>query len=453
MQDTLNPVLPPLNWETDYVCRRVLEVTCKSFGYSPQRVTLETCLGEEIAGDSLDIVEYIMALEEAFEVTISDDVAQQFFPRQPIRLGHIVDMILALQRDPHSTRPDRSLPASMAVHVEAVSCTQQGGKLRADKWMQGPLFEPLGVNREGYPQYLRCTDGMRCVLVPEGEARIGSTDDDDLPVERPAHTVRLSPFLIDAEPVSSRAFARFLNSVGPVPPAILREWCLAGSGDRREKLFPLRRGWWPGWSALGRCETKPVVLVTWSGANAYSLWANRRDWRLYRGDGSMPAELRDRAVIAPAPPVTWLDSLLPSEAQWEYAGRGPDGRRYPWGDLPPAPYLLRADCHRKGVRYTASTMPMARVSQRLGMSPFGLHHMAGNVWQWCRDWYDPHFYTRSEAGDPDAQNCRRTGIRSERGGSWVGPARLARLSYRRGRPPTVCGRCLGFRCVGLAADL
>jgi formylglycine-generating enzyme required for sulfatase activity len=79
--------------------------------------------------------------------------------------------------------------------------------------------------------------------------------------------------------------------------------------------------------------------------------------------------------------------------------------------------------------------------------------MAGNVWQWCRDWYDPSFYKRSEAGEPDAQNRRRTGIRSERGGSWVGPARLARLSYRRGRPPAVCGRCLGFRCVGLVADL
>jgi acyl carrier protein len=283
------------------------------------------------------------------------------------------------------------------------------------------------------------------------EARLGA--------ELPVDSLDLIEYIAELEtafhitmPVSNAAYARFLESVAPVPAAVLREWCLPGSGDRREQHFPLlrsRRGWQP---VLG-AEQQPMILVTWYGANAYSLWANRRDWRRYRGDGSIPAGLQDRPVAAAAPPEEWLGSLLPSEAQWEYAARGGEARRYPWGDDPPTAERVCLACHVRGAAYTAGTLPAARVSERLGMSPFGLHHMAGNVWQWCRDWYAPDFYRRPEALQTDAQNRQATGIRCERGGSWVGPERLARSSYRRGRPPEACGRCLGFRCAAPARDL
>lgn len=92
-------------------------------------------------------------------------------------------------------------------------------------------------------------------------------------------------------------------------------------------------------------------------------------------------------------------------------------------------------------------MPLADVNDRLGMSPFGMHHMADNVCQWCRDWYDENSYWRSNVGTANPVKRTATNVRRERGGSWVGPVELCRSSYRRGRPPLARGRCLGFPCV------
>ena len=138
-------------------------------------------------------------------------------------------------------------------------------------------------------------------------------------------------------------------------------------------------------------------------------------------------------MSAGPPPEEWLSSFLPSEAQWEYAVRGANPRTYPWGDEPPTPERLRVARHMPGSAYTAATLPAARVSDLLGMSPFALHHMAGNVWQWCRDWYAPDFYHRPEAVQPDAQNDRPSGVRCERGGSWVG-ARGTGVQFLSARP-------------------
>jgi formylglycine-generating enzyme required for sulfatase activity len=194
-----------------------------------------------------------------------------------------------------------------------------------------------------------------------------------------------------------------------------------------------------------------MMLVSWHGANAYSLWANRLDWRCYRGDGRPAEELASRQVSAPPPPSGLLGACLPSESQWEYAARGATPQNSADYDAVPAPSC--AGLHRSGDSYRAENIPARPVHERLGMSPFGLHHMTGNVWQWCRDYYAPDFYCRPEASRPDAQNAEPTEIRNERGGSWVGPESLASPSYRRGRPPAVRGRCLGFRCVGLMQDL
>lgn len=290
------------------------------------------------------------------------------------------------------------------------------------------MFEPLPTQGKS-TEYRRRSDGMRCILIPEATVEIGC-DAPDSPIdEKPLHVVEIGSFLIDVEPVSTTAYCRFLNSLGEVDLQSLADWFVLDPQDDRNQHMLIRREE-RGWEPIPGTERWPMILVSWYGANAYSLWANGQGWTNYGAE-----------------PETEPECFLPSEAQWEYAARGACYRTFPWGDEPPSPERLRFGQHRKGLTYRADALPMADANAELGMSPFGLHHMAGNVWQWCRDWYDAAFYANPEASTPDPLNRTPSKVRSERGGSWVGPESLCRSSFRRGRPPLARGRCLGFRCV------
>jgi len=292
---------------------------------------------------------------------------------------------------------------------------------------KGPLHSPSAGDC-----YFRCTDGMECVLLPGGWVRIGTDSDPEaLEDEGPSHNMELSSFLVDIEPVSIGAFVRFLNMVKPSRDVLL-DWCLLEEDDDRTSHVPLLETA-DGWKAKpGVPLSWPMILVSWYGANAYSLWAHGQDWHSYKSAAQ---------------------SFLPTEAQWEYAARGPEPARFPWGDAEATPELLKV-CWDMSVYDGEShvstpleKLPLVAVNVQLGMSPFGLRHMAGNVWQWCRDTYHPNFYLSSDASLRDAFNSEDGPMKSERGGSWVGPASLARSSSRRGRAPEAKGRCLGFRCA------
>jgi formylglycine-generating enzyme required for sulfatase activity len=293
------------------------------------------------------------------------------------------------------------------------------------EWRSLSLYDELTPVHENVRQFFRRTDGMRCVLIPPALVELGSTAPDSLPDQGPRHTANLAGFLIDAEPVSTTAYARFLNSTGASPEAE-KTWCGVDSDDRRKVHFQLERNG-KMWRPKPGTERQPIVLVSWFGATAYSLWANRREWK----------------ESAP---------FLPTEAQWEYAARGAKWQLFPWGSDPCMPDRAVVGLHTARAKYS-NLLPLADVSAELGLSPFGLRHMAGNVWNWCRDWYAPDFYRNPEATGHNPEQPKNTGIRSERGGSWIGPGALAASSYRRGRPPHARGRCLGFRCIGHPPDM
>ncbi len=414
----------------DEVEQRVCDIASEHLGIERDYISPSDRIVEDLNCDSLDLVELFMEVEEEFDITVPNDapnpVYKAVFTRQPFRLADLAELAY-LQ---HGTgTPERKgwrearepLPAAASVPF-----TQLGGQWDRST-AQGPLLEPL-ESLGPVPMFRRRSDGMRCLLIPSAIVEIGHDSPDALADERPRHVVEIDAFLIDAEPVSTTAYCRFLNSIGEVAPDTLADWFLLGPDDDRiEHVLIEKVG--SEWRPLEGTERWPMILVSWYGANAYSLWANGRDWRRYRGDEDS-------------------ESFLPTEAQWEYAARGPHVQTYPWGDEPPSQERMRYGRHRKGMKYQAEALPMADVNGELGMSPFGLHHMAGNVWQWCRDWYDPEFYSKSEAARANPWNRVPGRVRSERGGSWIGPAELCRSSYRRGRPPLVRGRCLGFRCVG-----
>ncbi|MEX2122088.1 MAG: SUMF1/EgtB/PvdO family nonheme iron enzyme [Pirellulales bacterium] len=427
------------HWRLDEIESKICHVAAEQLDLRRADVGPHSRLIEDLNCDSLELVELIMKIEEIFAVTIPDgpsnDACKAVFARQPFRLRDLAEVVYLQQGMPRQRRTGWKGWPIEAPAGTAIPFTQLGGRFDRGS-SNGILYEPLERGRDGLPMFRRRTDGMRCALLPAASVEIGNASRSAAPDEQPLHTAAIDEFLIDAEPVSATAYARFLNSIGYVDGQMLLDWFMLEAGDHRceHELLIHDDG---RWQPLPGTERFPMVLVSWYGANAYSLWANGRDWLDYRETDSR--DFDDQF------------SFLPSEAQWEYAARGPMSYEYPWGDGEPAPDRLRSDRHRVGQEYTAASLPMSAVNEELGMSPLGLHHMAGNVWHWCRDWYDPAFYRSAQATWRNPQNRRPTGVKSERGGSWVGPATLARCSYRRARPPLARGRCLGFRCLGDAA--
>jgi sulfatase modifying factor 1 len=251
--------------------------------------------------------------------------------------------------------------------------------------------------------------------IPRGVLMMGS--DRGTPAERPVHRVTISAFWIDRLEVTNADFAAFVAATAHVTDPERagvgwhwdREWREVPGADWRHPHGP--------GSSIGGLERHPVVQVSWRDADAY---CRRRHAR------------------------------LPTEAEWERAARGNDSRTYPWGDEAP----------RKAARYRASygsdeccradpgdgylfTAPVG--SFPLGQSPFAVQDLAGNVWEWVQDWFDPEFYSRSPAVDPvNRTPAERTVIR---GGGWGNDPWGLRSTLRHANPPDIGLSMVGFRCA------
>jgi formylglycine-generating enzyme len=438
MHDTVAPVFV-------HVLSLVRLLVSRQCALPIESVTPESRLLEDLGIDSLDIIELIMSIEEEFGITIPDSVAAEFFKGRLINVNSLAELVILRWGTGIPKRSEWKRPRNTAVETVSRLFCQLGSVPKPQR--KANLYTNIGPNAYGYSAQKRQSDGMQCIRIPSALVGLGSSGAGTEPDQSPVHCANISEFLIDTEPVSTQSYALFLNETNVSDSNILLEWFGVADWDHRRPFVPIH--YRESWQPLPGTEQQPMVLVSWLGANAYSLWANDCDWRFYRSNGTMPEVLRGVQVEKSAilsPPVL---SCLPSEAQWEYAARGARPRLYPWGDTEPDSTLAIVGLHRARTGYAPGKLPMASVSVPLGVSPFGLHHMAGNVWQWCRDWYDPEFYSRPEASECDPIANAPTDKRSERGGSWVSPAILSRSSYRRARAPLARGRCLGFRCVGV----
>ncbi len=220
----------------------------------------------------------------------------------------------------------------------------------------------------------RWKDQAEMVYVPAGTFTMG---DNRNPDQKPAHEVTLSAFWIDRFEVTHSQFNRFVQSVGYSPEG--------------------------GWRMPSGRDRYPATGVTWHDASAYCYWAEER---------------------------------LPTEAEWEYAARGTDGRRYPWGNK-----LEAGRAHSWGA---ASRQDPVQVGSNPGdVSPFDVRDMAGNVAEWVSSAYKPYPYVRDDGREDD----RYPGLRVVRGGSATSSTLSLAATARVGKAATHYDAEVGFRCV------
>jgi serine/threonine-protein kinase len=222
---------------------------------------------------------------------------------------------------------------------------------------------------------------MEMVCVPAGEFLMGSADNDPeaRDDEKPQHTVYLDAFWIDTTEVTNAQYRKCVEA-----------------GECEEP------GYWDD-SDLNAPD-QPVVCVSWEDARDYAAWAGGR---------------------------------LPTEAEWEKAALGTEGRIYPWGNSPP-------DCSKANYAGCAGR-PVAVGSHPDGASPYGAQDLAGNVWEWVADWYDGAYYSKSPVSNPQGSD---SGIRRVlRGGSFDFSEGRIRCACRYWANPDHMIRRVGFRVV------
>ncbi len=220
-------------------------------------------------------------------------------------------------------------------------------------------------------------DGAASVLVPAGPFMMGDGE------QSPTETRELGAFYIDKFEVTTGRYATYLAAHPGIRPP-----------DDWEQLD------------LTTDSELPVVGVDWSDAHAYCMWVKRR---------------------------------LPTDAEWEKAARGTDGRRYPWGDAFPTPALANFENVAPG-GYTGGLAPVG--SHPAGQSPYGVHDMAGNTNEWVEDW----FTDREAPPVPPTSPAGQT-ERIVRGGGRMDGADRIRSTLRYRDVPTMRNEQIGFRCA------
>ena len=240
----------------------------------------------------------------------------------------------------------------------------------------------LTINAQGFKEFLNERDSSILIEIPAGSFIMGSNDDKD---RKPVHEVYLDKYFIGKYEVTNSQYKKYCDATGyPYPE------------DAKYSGMTAYFINYPNY---------PVVNVSWNEAKAYCDWACLR---------------------------------LPTEAEWEKASRGTDGRNYPWGNSWDASKCIK-NIYEKG---NQNTSPVGSIPA--GISPYGVYDMAGNVWEWCNDWYGEKYYQSSPCRNPTGPSSGS--YRVLRGSSWLDIANnIGRFDYRGRGPQTECKNIFGFR--------
>ena len=260
------------------------------------------------------------------------------------------------------------------------------------------------------------------VDLPGGVFLMGNPLSNDLD-QRPVHEVSIDPLRMDEHEVTNRQFAQFVDQTGSITTAQQRGWSYVY--DRKEDRWvrcpgaDWRHPGGPDTSLDGR-DDYPVVHVSWYDAAAYAQWAGKR---------------------------------LPTEAEWEYAARaGLRDADYPWGREELIDGRYQANYRQFGRDPAADGYEALAPVKSYAPSRFGLYDMAGNVWEWCADWYDEDYYAESPRENPSGPHAGQS--RVQRGGSWLSPENYSfghHVSSRGQRRPDETYQHVGFRCAATPA--
>jgi eukaryotic-like serine/threonine-protein kinase len=225
------------------------------------------------------------------------------------------------------------------------------------------------------------------MLVPVGNFSMGSdTGEND---EKPMHTVYLDAYYVDKYEVTNKLYKACVEAGVCQPP-------VKTSSVTRASYY-----------ANSQFDNYPVIYVDWNMANAYCEWRRAR---------------------------------LPTEAEWEKAARGTDGRIYPWGANIDCPFANYSGSEKGAC--VGDTTPVGSYAN--GVSPYGVYDMVGNVWEWVNDWYSETYYQSSPTENPLGPDSGQG--RVLRGGSWYSNDLDVRSASRDRYDPTSPNDNIGFRC-------
>jgi formylglycine-generating enzyme required for sulfatase activity len=286
---------------------------------------------------------------------------------------------------------------------------------------------PHGIRQGTVPgEYVHQKDQAIMVYVPAGPFLRGTSTaqaqaltaqfGDYFVVETPQRSIDLSAYYMDKFEVTNQQYARFLAVI-------------TRTGRHAAHAKPSYKNHMPTYWHDHRLNgaTQPVTGVDWYDASAYCHWAGKR---------------------------------LPTEAQWEKAARGPDGREFPWGNMWDAAYANNVESlfgqpilgerqwiELLGHLYLGAlpvlTTPVGHFPH--GVSPYRVHDMGGNVWEWCQDSYQKDYYRQAPSRNPPGPPS--SAYKVLRGGCWSSHRGKLRTAYRNYDLATDRHLEVGFRCV------